>query len=71
MAGIHPHDLATFLDEQQIAVRAGHHCAQPLMARLGVPATVRASFGVYNNADDVAKLVETVQAARRYFHGVD
>ena len=71
LAGIHPHDLATFLDEQQIAVRAGHHCAQPLMARLGVPATVRASFGVYNNADDVAKLVETVQAARRYFHGVD
>jgi len=71
LAGIHPHDLATFLDEQQIAVRAGHHCAQPLMARLGVPATVRASFGVYNNADDVAKLVEAVRAARRYFHGVD
>ncbi|EKQ22667.1 SufS family cysteine desulfurase [Lacticaseibacillus paracasei] len=71
LTGIHPHDLATFLDEQQIAVRAGHHCAQPLMARLGVPATVRASFGVYNNADDVERLIQAVQAARRYFHGID
>ncbi|KRK12559.1 cysteine desulfurase [Lacticaseibacillus zeae DSM 20178 = KCTC 3804] len=71
LTGIHPHDVATFLDEQQIAVRAGHHCAQPLMARLGVPATVRASFGVYNNQDDVTKLVEAVQAVRRYFHGID
>ncbi|EPC88944.1 cysteine sulfinate desulfinase/cysteine desulfurase, partial [Lacticaseibacillus paracasei subsp. paracasei CNCM I-4649] len=46
-------------------------CAQPLMARLGVPATVRASFGVYNNADDVERLIQAVQAARRYFHGID
>ena len=71
LIGIHPHDLATFLDEQQIAVRAGHHCAQPLMARLGVPATVRASFGVYNNVNDVERLIQAVQAARRYFHGID
>jgi cysteine desulfurase/selenocysteine lyase len=71
LQGIHPHDLATFLDEQDIAVRAGHHCAQPLMARLGIPATARASFGVYNNDADVDKLVQAVGEARRYFHGLD
>ncbi|WP_407894544.1 aminotransferase class V-fold PLP-dependent enzyme [Lacticaseibacillus sp. N501-2] len=71
LQGIHPHDLATFLDEQNIAVRAGHHCAQPLMARLGIPATARASFGVYNNDADVDQLVAAVSAARRYFHGLD
>ncbi len=71
LAGVHPHDLATFLDEQQIAVRAGHHCAQPLMARLGVPATVRASFGLYNTADDCDRLAAAVAAARGYFLGTD
>lgn len=68
LAGVHPHDLATVLDEAAIAVRAGHHCAQPLMARLGVPATVRASFGVYNTPQDVAKLIAGVDEARRFFH---
>lgn len=71
LAGVHPHDLATVLDEADIAVRAGHHCAQPLMARLGVPATVRASFGGYNTPQDVAKLIAGVDEARRFFHESD
>ncbi len=64
---IHPHDLAQVLDTRGIAVRAGHHCAQPLMRRLGVPATARASFGVYNDRDDVDALVDGLIAARKYF----
>ncbi|WP_125704567.1 aminotransferase class V-fold PLP-dependent enzyme [Lacticaseibacillus daqingensis] len=71
LTGVHPHDLATFLDEQAVAVRAGHHCAQPLMARLGVPATVRASFAGYNTPADVARLVAAVAEARGYFLGTD
>ncbi len=71
LKGVHPHDLATFLDEQNIAVRAGHHCAQPLMARLGIPATARASFGIYNTQADVDKLVQAVRQAGGYFHGTD
>ena len=64
---VHPHDLAQILDSRGIAVRAGHHCAQPLMRRLGVVATARASFGLYNDRDDVDALVEGLLAARRYF----
>lgn len=71
LAGIYPHDLATFLDEQQMLVWLGVVAAVPLMARLGVSATVAASFGVYNKLDDVLKLVEAVWAARRYSVGVD
>ncbi len=55
---VHPHDLATILDTRGVAVRAGHHCAQPLMRRLGVLATARASFGLYNDRDDVDALVD-------------
>ncbi len=66
-ADIHPHDLAQVLDGRGIAIRAGHHCAQPLMRRLDVPATARASFGVYNDRDDVDALVDGLLAARRYF----
>jgi cysteine desulfurase/selenocysteine lyase len=55
--GIHPHDIGTVLDHEGIAVRTGHHCAQPVMERFQIPATVRASFGVYNNAADVDRLV--------------
>ncbi|MFL9854107.1 aminotransferase class V-fold PLP-dependent enzyme, partial [Pseudomonas chlororaphis] len=51
--GVHPHDVGTILDEERVAIRAGHHCAQPLMDVLGVPATARASFGVYNGRSDV------------------
>ena len=64
---IHPHDLATFLDTRGIAVRAGHHCAQPLMKKLGVAATARASFYIYNTKDDVDRLIDALTAARRYF----
>jgi cysteine desulfurase/selenocysteine lyase len=65
--GIHPHDLGTILDEEAVAIRAGHHCAQPLMERLGVSATARASFGLYNDADDVAALLRGIERARRIF----
>jgi cysteine desulfurase/selenocysteine lyase len=64
---IHPHDLATILDEAGVCVRAGHHCAQPLMRRLDVPATARASFYVYNTEADVDALVAGVERAREVF----
>lgn len=64
---IHPHDLATILDENNVCVRAGHHCAQPLMRRLDVPATARASFYVYNTEADVEALVAGVERARHVF----
>jgi cysteine desulfurase/selenocysteine lyase len=62
--GAHAHDVGTVLDAAGVAVRAGHHCAQPAMAVFGVPATVRASFGVYNTEDDVVRLIEAVDRAR-------
>ncbi|MFL6862858.1 MAG: cysteine desulfurase [Allosphingosinicella sp.] len=65
--GVHAHDVGTILDESHVAIRAGHHCAQPLMARLGVDATARASFGVYNGPQDVAALVEGIERVRRIF----
>jgi len=65
--GVHPHDVATILDESEVAIRAGHHCAQPLMDALGVPATARASFGVYNSPADVAKLVDGIERVTRIF----
>jgi cysteine desulfurase / selenocysteine lyase len=64
---IHPHDLATILDERGVCIRAGHHCAQPLMRRLGVAATARASFYVYNDARDVEALGVAVEEAKRVF----
>jgi cysteine desulfurase / selenocysteine lyase len=67
MEGVHPHDIGTILDEGGVAIRAGHHCAQPLMAHLGVPATARASFGLYSDADDVAALVEGLHRVKRIF----
>jgi cysteine desulfurase/selenocysteine lyase len=67
LADIHPHDLATILDQQGVAVRAGHHCAKPLMTILDVPATARASFYVYNTTDEVDRLVESLYEARRIF----
>ncbi|MFL0355118.1 aminotransferase class V-fold PLP-dependent enzyme [Erythrobacter sp. GH1-10] len=65
--GIHPHDLGTILDEVDVAIRAGHHCAQPLMDYLGVPATARASFGLYSNDDDIDALLEGIARTRRIF----
>lgn len=64
LQGIHPHDAATVFDRMGLCLRAGHHCAQPLMKVLGVPATVRASFAPYNTLDDVARLAEGVEKAR-------
>jgi len=65
--GVHPHDIATILDEGNVAIRAGHHCAQPLMDALGVPATARASFGVYNGPQDIEALVKGVERVTRIF----
>jgi cysteine desulfurase/selenocysteine lyase len=65
--GVHPHDVGTILDEARVAIRAGHHCAQPLMEMLGVDATARASFGVYNGAADVDALVSGIQRVTRIF----
>jgi cysteine desulfurase / selenocysteine lyase len=69
LEGIHPHDVGTVLDLHGVAVRAGHHCAQPLMKRFGVPGTVRASFAVYNNEADVDRLITGVREARKVFGG--
>tara|TARA_E500000178_G_scaffold79972_1_gene78283 strand:- start:3083 stop:4318 length:1236 start_codon:yes stop_codon:yes gene_type:complete len=59
--GVHPHDIGTLLDGEGIAIRAGHHCAQPVMERFGVPATARASFGMYSTFDEVDRLVVAIQ----------
>jgi cysteine desulfurase/selenocysteine lyase len=67
LEGVHPHDLGTILDDQGVAVRAGHHCAQPVMARFGIPATVRASFAFYNTPDEIESLVRGVQRAGDMF----
>ena len=67
MAGVHAHDLATALDQLGIAVRAGHHCAQPLMRYLGVAATVRMSFYVYNTLDDIDDTVAAIKEIKDYF----
>ena len=67
MEGIHPHDIGTILDSEGLAVRAGHHCAQPVMARYGVSATVRASFGLYNTAEEIDALVGGLHKVREVF----
>lgn len=67
MGDVHPHDLATILDGDGVCIRAGHHCAQPLMRRLDVPATARASFYVYNDRTDIDALVEGVLKAKEIF----
>jgi cysteine desulfurase/selenocysteine lyase len=65
--GVHPHDLGTILDEEGVAIRAGHHCAQPLMEHLGVTATARASFGLYNDDTDIAALIRGIERTKRIF----
>jgi cysteine desulfurase/selenocysteine lyase len=64
MDGVHPHDIGTILDQQGIAVRTGHHCAQPVMDRFGIAATVRASFGLYNTKDEIDSLVRGIEGVR-------
>ncbi len=68
--GVHAHDVSEILDRHGVAVRAGHHCAQPLMERLGIPATARASFGVYTTPEEIDRLVEGLHDARKVF-GLD
>ena len=65
--GVHPHDLGTILDEEGVAIRAGHHCAQPLMEHMGVPATARASFGLYNDASDIAAMLRGIDRTIKIF----
>jgi cysteine desulfurase / selenocysteine lyase len=65
--GIHPHDVATILDREGIAVRAGHHCAQPVMLRYDLPASTRASFYVYNDLDDVERLTDAIRTTQQVF----
>ena len=67
LEGIHPHDVSQVLDQQHVAVRAGHHCAQPLMERLGLSGTTRASLGVYNDEEDINRLVAAIESARGMF----
>ena len=65
--GMHPHDVGTVLDLHGVAVRASHHCAQPLMRRFGIPGTVRASFAVYNTTEDVEQLVDGLDEVGKVF----
>ncbi|HET9402593.1 MAG TPA: cysteine desulfurase [Candidatus Acidoferrales bacterium] len=67
MEGIHPHDIGTILDQEGIAIRTGHHCAQPLMDRFGVPATARASFAMYNTREEVEALVDGLRKVQKVF----
>lgn len=68
--GVHSHDLSTVLDTEGIAIRAGHHCAQPLMKWLGVTSTARASMYLYNNEDDIDRLVAGLKKTKEYFGDV-
>ena len=64
---IHAHDLGTIVDQEGVAIRTGHHCAMPIMTFFGVPATARASFALYNNHDDVDKLLSSLRGALEIF----
>jgi cysteine desulfurase/selenocysteine lyase len=67
LAGVHPHDVGTILDDEGVAIRAGHHCAQPLMERYGVPATGRASFAFYNTPEEIDQLACGIQRVKKMF----
>jgi cysteine desulfurase/selenocysteine lyase len=67
MDGVHPHDVGTVLDQEGIAIRTGHHCAQPVMERFGVEATARASFGIYNTKREIDALVRGIQKVKEVF----
>jgi len=67
LEGVHPHDIGTILDQEGIAIRTGHHCAQPIMQRFGIPATARASFGLYNTKEEADALVAGIQKVREVF----
>jgi cysteine desulfurase/selenocysteine lyase len=65
--GIHPHDIGTLLNQEGIAIRTGHHCAQPVMQRFKVPATSRASFAFYNNRSDVDAFIAGIHTVQKFF----
>jgi cysteine desulfurase/selenocysteine lyase len=65
--GVHPHDVGTVLDREGVAIRTGHHCCQPLMDRLGVPATARASLGLYNTHEEIDALAAALHKVREVF----
>jgi cysteine desulfurase/selenocysteine lyase len=67
LGDVHPHDIGQVLDHEGVAIRAGHHCAQPVMQRFGVPATARASFALYNTRDEVDTLVQALHRVRQVF----
>ena len=67
MEGVHPHDIGTILDAEGIAIRTGHHCAQPLMKKLNITSCARASFGIYNNQNDVDCFVEAIKETKNFF----
>jgi cysteine desulfurase/selenocysteine lyase len=67
MDGVHAHDIGTILDQEGIAIRAGHHCTQPVMKRLGLAATARASLAFYNTRDDIDGLVRGIRKVREVF----
>ena len=69
--GIHPHDIATILDEDGVAIRAGHHCCQILHDKLGIPATARASLGLYNTKEDIDKLNDAITNCKKIFKGLN
>ena len=65
--GVHPHDIGTIVDREGVAIRTGHHCAQPVMERFGVPATARASFAMYNTREEVDVLAGALERVRTVF----
>ena len=67
LKGVHPHDIATILDDDGVAIRAGHHCCQILHDKLGIPATARASIGVYNDKEDIDKLSDSIKNWQKVF----
>ena len=67
MDGVHPHDIGTILDQEGIAIRTGHHCAQPVMERFGIDATARASFGLYNTKQEIDALVHGIHKVKEVF----
>ena len=67
MDGVHPHDIGTVVDQEGVAIRTGHHCAQPLMQRLGIPATARASLALYNTREEIDDLVAALHKVRQLF----
>ena len=69
MCGIHPHDVASILDMDNVAIRAGHHCAQPLLAHLGIDSCCRASLAFYNDSSDIDRLIGGLNHVWEMFHG--